>query len=185
MKWPPHNFQPVSPSFISLHAGFCFRSRCSPPLSGSNCIHESGTNSFYSYKAVLIFHCQSISYLKTSLESAFPIRKRQSVSIGFGANFDFKVLWYLLGSVFLWINILPPPLPPKIQAIFLFPAFTFVGVCHDSNCVTHFFSSDLIYSLNLCVAHWLFNFCFISNGFVPLLRFCKCTKVDCLWKYLP
>lgn len=177
--------QLLSPAFISLQAGFCVRSSCSPPLSGSNYIHESGTNSFCSYKAVLIFHCPSISYLKTSGESAFPIRKGQSISISSDRNFDFKVLWNSLGFRYLWINTLHQPLPPSSKAVFLLSACTFEGIGTWRNVSLISFSVAQLYSHNLCVALCIFCFSFISNHFVPLFSFCKCTKVSCLWKYLP
>lgn len=109
------SLQLASPAFISLLAGFCVRSSCSPPLSGSNYIHESGTNSFCSHKAVFIFHRPSIPYLKTSGEGAFPIRKGQSISISCDTNFDFKVLWDLLGFRYIEINTLRQPLPPTAK----------------------------------------------------------------------
>lgn len=48
VKWPPHSIQLAFLSIISVHAGFCFRFCCLPPLSGPKCICESGINCFWS-----------------------------------------------------------------------------------------------------------------------------------------
>lgn len=76
--------------------------------------------------------------LKNQCRECLSIREEQSIFVVLGANFDFKILWYLLVSLFLWIKTLPQPLPPKIKASFLISTCAFGGDCHDSNCVTHF-----------------------------------------------